>query len=94
VSKIKSDEKHTKADEAFEKVLAHSMAVMEKDINEHIANLLSTTQALVSTQAKAGQMDQLASIDALTKVRNKRGYDQETKRLDQAFRPVRRALAC
>lgn len=65
--------------------LAHSMAVMEKDINEHIANLLSTTQALVSTQAKAEQMNQLASIDALTKVRNKRSYDQETKRLDQAI---------
>jgi diguanylate cyclase (GGDEF)-like protein len=63
--------------------LAHSMAVMEKDINEHIANLLSTTQALVSTQAKAERMDQLASIDALTKVRNKRSYDRETKRLNQ-----------
>jgi len=47
--------------------LAHSMAVMGKDINEHIASLLSTTQALASTQAKAEQMDQLASIDALTK---------------------------
>lgn len=63
--------------------LAHSMARMEQDINEHIANLLATTEALVSTQAQADKMNQLASIDALTKVRNKRSYDQEAKRLDQ-----------
>ena len=63
--------------------LADSMARMEEDINRHIANLLSTTQALVSTQAQAEKMDRLASIDALTKVRNKRGYDQESQRLDQ-----------
>ncbi len=65
--------------------LAHSMARMEQDINRHIANLLAATQALASTQAQAQQMDRLASIDALTKVRNKRGYDQEAKRLDLAI---------
>ena len=65
--------------------LAHSMAIMEKDIHEHIANLLATTQALVTTQAKAEQMDKLASIDALTKVRNKRAYDLEAKRLEQSI---------
>ncbi|MBQ8095261.1 MAG: GGDEF domain-containing protein [Clostridia bacterium] len=66
--------------------LAHSMARMEQEINEHIANLLSTTKALVSTQEEAEQMNRLASIDALTKVRNKRSYLLATETLDDAIR--------
>lgn len=69
--------------------LAESMAQMERDINEHIANLLSTTQELASTREHAEQLDTIASVDALTKVRNKRAYDQEIARVDRGIREGR-----
>lgn len=74
---------HTK-DEV--EALAHSLAHMEHDINEHIAKLLATTQALVSTQAEVEQANRLAGIDALTKVRNKRSYDQHAESLNESIR--------
>ena len=63
--------------------LSDSMKQMEQNINEHITKLLETTRKLISTRELADEMDRMANIDALTKVRNKRAYDLEIARLDQ-----------
>ncbi|MBR3242645.1 MAG: GGDEF domain-containing protein [Parasporobacterium sp.] len=61
--------------------LSNSMKQMEQNINEHIAKIMDTTNKLVETREHADEMDRVANIDALTKVRNKRAYDLEIKKL-------------
>ena len=61
--------------------LSDSMKQMEQNINEHITKILDTTNKLIKTREHADEMDRAANIDALTKVRNKRAYDLEIKRL-------------
>lgn len=63
-------------------MLSNSMKQMEQNINENISKLMETTQKLITTQEHAEQMDRAANIDALTKVRNKRAYDAEIRKLN------------
>ena len=55
--------------------LAGSIAKMESDMNDHIANLLSTRNELSSTKEFAEKMEEDAFKDPLTSVRNKRALD-------------------
>ncbi len=64
-------------------MLAGSMKQMEQNINEHITEILKTTNELIETRQHAEEMDRAANIDALTKVRNKRAYDLEITRINQ-----------
>lgn len=66
--------------------LSNSMKQMEQNINDHITQILETTQALVATREHAEEMDKAANIDALTKVRNKRAYDIELEKVNQEIR--------
>ena len=66
--------------------LSNSMKQMEQNINDHITKILETTQTLISTKEHAEEMDRVANIDALTKVRNKRAYDIEIERVNQEIR--------
>ena len=66
--------------------LTKSMKHMEENINEHIAQILETTQKLMVTREHAEEMDRAANIDALTKVRNKRAYDVEADRVDRELK--------
>ena len=66
--------------------LAESMARMERDINDRIAALLAATQELTATREQAQELSVIASVDALTKVRNKRAYDREAARLEESIR--------
>ena len=83
--KVFSELKMARGDEIG--VLADSMADMEKDINGYISNLEETTNNLISAREHAQEMDRAANIDALTKVRNKRAYDIEVKRLNESTHP-------
>lgn len=65
--------------------LANSMVRMEQDINEHISNLMKTTRELISSREHELELDKIANIDAMTRVQNKRAYEQETNRLNRAI---------
>ncbi|MBQ7542493.1 MAG: diguanylate cyclase [Clostridia bacterium] len=67
--------------------LAASMKQMEEEIDGYITNLEQTTGDLMSAREQAEQMNRAANIDALTKVRNKRAYDVEVKRLNESTQP-------
>ena len=67
--------------------LAESMVQMEGEIDGYITSLEQTTSDLVSAREQAEQMNRAANIDALTKVRNKRAYDIEVKRLNESTKP-------
>ena len=67
--------------------LADSMVQMEEEIDGYITNLQQTTSDLVSAREQAELMNRAANIDALTKVRNKRAYDIEVKRLNESTQP-------
>ena len=62
--------------------LSDSMKQMERDMNEHITNLLAATKELKVTKQYAAHMGNIANRDALTGVRNKRAFDAECQRLD------------
>lgn len=62
--------------------LAESIKKMERDINAHIANILSMTDELSMTRRHADQMNELANTDALTGLKNKTAFDIEVKKLD------------
>ena len=64
-------------------VLAKSMADMEQDINGYISNLEQTTNDLITARENAELMNQAANIDALTKVRNKRAYNNDIQHLNE-----------
>ncbi len=64
-------------------LLAESMKKMENDLNEQIENLFATKQELISTREHAEILNELANRDALTGIRNKRGYDIEVQRINR-----------
>ncbi|MCR5507737.1 MAG: GGDEF domain-containing protein [Lachnospiraceae bacterium] len=64
-------------------VLSESMKKMERDLNEQIENLFATKQELISTREHAEVLNELANRDALTGIRNKRGYDIEVQRINR-----------
>jgi diguanylate cyclase (GGDEF)-like protein len=66
--------------------LSNSMKQMEQNINEQFTKILETTQKLVTTRQHADEMDRIANVDALTKVRNKRAYDEKAARLSEGLR--------
>lgn len=63
--------------------LAESMKKMETDLNEQIETLFATRQELTSTREHADIMNEMANRDALTGIRNKRGYDTEIQRVNK-----------
>ena len=66
--------------------LSNSMKQMEQNINEQFTKILETTQKLITTKEHADEMDRVANVDALTKVRNKRAYDEKAAQLNEALR--------
>ena len=63
--------------------LAESMKKMERDLNDQIETLFATRQELSSTREHADIMNEMANRDALTGIRNKRGYDTEIQRVNK-----------
>lgn len=63
--------------------LSESMKQMERDINNNVSELLVTTEELTHTRMKADMMNELATKDALTGVRNKTSYDIEVQHLSE-----------
>ncbi len=66
--------------------LSDSMKQMEQNINEQFTKIIETTQKLITTREHADEMDRIANVDALTKVRNKRAYDEKIAQMDEALR--------
>lgn len=62
--------------------LANSMKHMENDINEQMANLISTNNELVRSRRVVNEMTQLANKDALTGLKNKTAYNKQVKLLE------------
>jgi diguanylate cyclase (GGDEF)-like protein len=62
--------------------LAVSMAKMEKVINEHIENLIRTRNELDESRRQIEAATEMANVDSMTGVRNKRAYDSATAELD------------
>lgn len=65
--------------------LSNAMKQMEQNINEQFGKILETTQKLITTKEHAEEMDRIANVDALTKVRNKRAYEEMAARLKQGL---------
>ena len=63
-------------------ILADSMKQMEKDMNQHIADITSAIEELRLSKEETRRMDRMANRDALTGIRNKRAYDEEVKTLE------------
>ncbi|MCR4807501.1 MAG: GGDEF domain-containing protein [Lachnospiraceae bacterium] len=66
-------------------VLANSLKKMESDLNDQIENLFATRQELISTREHADIMNEIANRDALTGIRNKRGYETEIQRINKGI---------
>lgn len=66
-------------------VLATSMKKLESDLNDQIENLFATRQELLSTREHADIMSEIANRDALTGIRNKRGYETEIQRINKGI---------
>ena len=64
-------------------VLAESMKKMERDLNDQVETLFATKQELISTREHADILNEMANRDALTGIRNKRGFDAEIARLNE-----------
>ena len=63
-------------------VLALQVSAMIMELENYMARLLDTAQALRSTQEKADALNELATKDALTGIRNKTAYDNEVRHLE------------
>ena len=66
-------------------ILAESMKKLESDLNDQIENLFATRQELLSTREHADIMSEMANRDALTGIRNKRGYETEIQRINKGI---------
>ena len=66
-------------------ILAESMKKLESDLNDQIENLFATRQELLSTREHADIMSEMANRDALTGIRNKRGYENEIQRINKGI---------
>ena len=65
--------------------LSNAMKQMEQNINEQFGKILETTQKLITTKEHAEEMDRIANVDALTKVRNKRAYEEKAAQLEKGL---------
>ncbi|MBR3307954.1 MAG: GGDEF domain-containing protein [Lachnospiraceae bacterium] len=65
--------------------LADSMKQMENDFNEYYTNLLGAEQEIQATREQAMRINEIANMDALTGIRNKRAYDFEAEKIDEAI---------
>lgn len=74
-------------------ILADSMKKMEDDLNDQIETLFATRQELISTREQADIMNEMANRDALTGIRNKRGYDTEVQRINKEIVAGNREIA-
>ena len=68
------------------KDLADSMKKMERDLNQFIGDLLSTTSKLEGAEKKAFELKRIADVDALTGVGNKRAYFEVEERINEAIK--------
>lgn len=68
-------------------ILADSMANMEAEIGNYIENLEKTTNDLISARENAENLNRIANIDALTRVRNKRAFDIDAAKLNETKEP-------
>ena len=66
--------------------LAEAMAKMEDDLDIHINNLLATTKKLATANTRADPLSEIANMDALTSVQNKRAYDLKTEQLNEEIK--------
>ena len=64
-------------------VLAMQVSSMILELENYMRNLLETAKELRDTKQKADAMNELATKDALTGIRNKTAYDTAVKQLDQ-----------
>lgn len=62
--------------------LSMQIAAMIIELDDHMKNLVKTTNELADTRQKAAAMNELALKDALTGVRNKTAYDNEVRKLN------------
>lgn len=67
-------------------LLADSMKHMERDINEHVSQLIRVNDELSETQTFATEMTRLANIDSLTGVKNKTAYDRDSEELENSIK--------
>ncbi|WP_027729198.1 GGDEF domain-containing protein [Treponema sp. C6A8] len=63
-------------------VLAMQVSSMIMELENYMQNLLETAKELQDTQRRADAMNELAIKDALTGIRNKTAYDNETQQID------------
>ncbi len=63
-------------------VLALQVSSMIFELENYMRNLLETAKELRDTQKRADAMNELAIKDALTGIRNKTAYDNETQQID------------
>ncbi len=61
--------------------LCNSVVKMADDIRNYVSEILAAESALASAQNEVERMNQLASRDALTGIRNKMAYDEEIKKI-------------
>ena len=65
-------------------ILSSNTAGMIREIDGHMKKLTATHKELNETKMKASNMQALANKDALTGIRNKTAYDQETAQIDKS----------
>ena len=63
-------------------VLALQVSSMILELENYMKSLLETAQALRDTKERADAMNELATKDALTGIRNKTAYDNEVRRIE------------
>ncbi len=63
--------------------LAGSMVKMELEINDYIDDLMTTTRELVSSRQRERELDQIANIDSLTRIKNRRAYEAGIERVSR-----------
>ena len=73
--------------------LYESMKQMESDMNDYYTNLYAAKQEIQATREEAERMNELANADALTGIRNKRSYDLEIRKLEEAVKKRELAFA-
>ena len=79
-SRVFSDVKIRSHDEIRE--LSDSMKVVEHDINNYITNLVRTRKMLEKSRERVDELNDMASTDSLTGLKNKRAFEKETERIN------------
>ncbi len=65
--------------------LSESMKQMEQDLNRYITNLIKTREQLILSREETYEMEQAATKDPQTGLRNKRAYEKDTVRLTESI---------